>query len=93
VVDVNATSATVTIGRRDDLMRHEIPVRDLTWVCGAVDAERDVGVQVRAHGRVARGRIVAPDRVVLHEPQPRVAPGQVVAFYDHDALVGGGIAA
>jgi tRNA U34 2-thiouridine synthase MnmA/TrmU len=36
---------------------------------------------------------VATDRVVLHVPQPRVAPGQVVALYDDDALVGGGIAA
>ncbi|MEX0663532.1 MAG: tRNA 2-thiouridine(34) synthase MnmA [Acidimicrobiia bacterium] len=93
VVDVDAASATVTIGRREDLLRHEIPVREVTWVCSAIDAERDVDVQVRAHGHVARGRVVAPDRVVLHEPQPRVAPGQVVAFYDDDALVGGGIAA
>jgi len=93
VVDVDAASATVTIGRRADLMRQEIPVRDVTWVCGAVHAEHDVDVQVRAHGRVVRGRLVAPDRIVLHEPQPRVAPGQVVAFYNDDALVGGGIAA
>jgi tRNA-specific 2-thiouridylase len=93
VVDVDAASATITIGRREDLLRQEIPVRDLTWVCGAMNAERDVDVQVRAHGRVVRGRVVAPDRVVLADPHPRVASGQVVAFYDHDALVGGGIAA
>ncbi len=93
VVDVDAASATVTIGRREDLLRSEIPVRDLTWVREPVGAERDVKVQVRAHGEPVRGRVVAPDRVVLHDAQPRVAPGQVVAFYDDDALVGGGIAA
>jgi tRNA-specific 2-thiouridylase len=93
VVDVNAASATVTIGRRDDLLRSEIPVRDVTWVRSPVDGEREVEVQMRAHGQPVRGRVVAPDRVVLHTAQPRVAPGQVVAFYDDEVLVGGGIAA
>ena len=34
------------------------------------------------------------DSLVLgfERPQPRVAPGQVVALYDGDALLGGGIA-
>ncbi len=34
------------------------------------------------------------DHVVVSfdEPQPRIAPGQVVAFYDGDRLLGGGIA-
>ena len=31
-------------------------------------------------------------RCASHAPQPRVAPGQVVALYDGDVLVGGGIA-
>jgi tRNA-specific 2-thiouridylase len=33
------------------------------------------------------------DRVRLDAPAPRVAPGQVVAFYHGDRLVGGGLAA
>ncbi|MBM3672084.1 MAG: tRNA 2-thiouridine(34) synthase MnmA [Actinobacteria bacterium] len=92
VVDVDAVSATVTIGRREDLLRTEIPVRDLVWV-GAPARGRDLTVQVRAHGQPAPGRVVAPDRIVMHEPHPRVASGQVVALYDRDELVGGGIAA
>ena len=48
--------------------------------------------QVRAHG-VAGGRTLDGDAVCFAQPQPRVAPGQVVALYDGDALVGGGIAA
>jgi tRNA U34 2-thiouridine synthase MnmA/TrmU len=31
--------------------------------------------------------------VRFDRPQPRVAPGQVVALYDGDTLLGGGIAA
>jgi len=93
VVDVDPVSAVVTIGRREDLLRCELRVRDLVWVDQPIDAGRDVAIQVRAHGEPMVGHIDGPDRVVLHEPQPRVAPGQVVAFYDGDTLVGGGIAA
>jgi tRNA-specific 2-thiouridylase len=93
VVDVDAASATVTIGRREDLVRTEIRVRDLTWVATQAPAGRELEVQVRAHGRPVRGRLEAPDLVVLRDAQPRVAPGQVVALYEGDALVGGGIAA
>jgi tRNA U34 2-thiouridine synthase MnmA/TrmU len=33
------------------------------------------------------------DEVVFASPQPRVAPGQVVAFYDGDVCCGGGLVA
>ncbi len=93
VVDVDAASATVTIGRREDLLRTEIRVRDVCWVHAQHDADALLGVQVRAHGAPLRGRLAESDRVVLEEPAPRVAPGQVVALYDGDTLVGGAIAA
>mgnify|MGYP006176338839 CR=1 FL=1 len=38
-----------------------------------------------------RGRLVG-DTVELEEPQPRVAPGQVVALYERDLVVGAGYA-
>jgi tRNA-uridine 2-sulfurtransferase len=93
VVDVDPVGAVVTIGRREDLLRREIRLRDVVWVDEQIGDDRDMVIQVRAHGEPVGGRLGGPDRVVLDEPQPRVAPGQVVAFYDGDALVGGGIAA
>jgi tRNA U34 2-thiouridine synthase MnmA/TrmU len=53
---------------------------------------RDVIVQTRAHAAPVRARIEG-DIVTFDAPQPRVAPGQVVACYDADVLLGGGIAA
>ena len=51
----------------------------------------EVMVQTRAHGepcpRGSRGEVVE-----FETPQPRVAPGQVVACYDGDVVLGGGIA-
>jgi tRNA-specific 2-thiouridylase len=91
VVGLDAAAATVTVGSRDELLRHEIPVRDLSFVCHA-PGSAPVLVQTRAHAEPVRGRLLG--RLVrLDAPTPRVAPGQVVALYDGDELVGGGLAA
>jgi tRNA-specific 2-thiouridylase len=90
VVDVNATTAAVTIGTRADLLRDEIALRDLAFV-GAAPGPVPLLAQVRAHGEPVAARL-ARSRVCFDRPQPRVAPGQVVVLYADAAVVGGGIA-
>jgi tRNA-specific 2-thiouridylase len=92
VVDIDAATSTVTLGRRDDLLRDELPVREPTFVGAEPAADEEVLVQVRAHGEPFPGRWLG-DRVVCPTPQPRVAPGQVIALYSDDVLLGGAIAA
>ena len=93
VLDVDAQTATVTIGARDDLLRDEVALDGLSFVDGPPpSADRDLLVQVRAHGGPVGGHL-EDGRVCFDRPQPRVAPGQVVALYDGDTLLGGGIAA
>jgi tRNA U34 2-thiouridine synthase MnmA/TrmU len=89
VTSVDVPSATVTVGRREDLLVDETPLTDLVWadrpVTGAVE------VQCSAHGEVRAG-VLGDDRVVWADPQPMVAPGQSVVFYVGDEVLGGGIA-
>jgi tRNA-specific 2-thiouridylase len=91
VVDLDASSATVTIGPYAALLADDITVRDLRFVHEA-PGSRPLAVQTRAHGTPLAGRL-EDTCVRLAEPAPRVAPGQVVALYDGDRLVGGGLAA
>jgi len=96
VVDVDAASATVTVGTRVELDRAQVRVRGLHFVDGhpsvAIDRVIDsVLVQTRAHG-VPVAASLEGDTVRFSSPQPRVAPGQVVALYDGDHLIAGGIA-
>jgi tRNA-specific 2-thiouridylase len=91
VVDVDAASSTVTIGDRSDLLRDELVVRDPLFAVEPA-ADEALLVQVRAHGEPFVGRWHG-DRVVCDSPQPRVSPGQVIALYRGDTLLGGGIAA
>ena len=88
VVDIEPSSATVTLGTRDELLRDRVELRDVSFV---IPPPADVTVQTRAHGDPVPARL-AGDTIVFGSPQPRVAAGQVVACYDGDVLLGGGIA-
>jgi tRNA-specific 2-thiouridylase len=91
VVDIDASTATVTLGDRADLVRDSVEVRDVTFVDGSPAGRTDLLAQTRAHG-VPVPSSFDGTTVRFASPQPRVAPGQVVALYVADALVGGGIA-
>ena len=92
VVDIDAPSATVTVGRPVDLLRAELAVTTCTFVHDAPTPDADLLVQVRAHGLVAAGRF-AGRKIVFTEPQPRVAPGQLIALYDGPRVVGSAVVA
>ena len=93
VVDVDAARAAVMVGSFDDLLRDDVRIDGLTFVAGdPPPASERLLVQVRAHGTPFEGHLDG-EVVRLARPQPRVAPGQVVALYRSDVLLGGGLAA
>jgi tRNA-uridine 2-sulfurtransferase len=89
VTDIAVGTATVTVGPRDALLQDRLRLRDVRWSRSPHDA-RPMLVQSRAHGTPALAALEG-DEVVFASPQPRVAPGQVVAFYDGELCCGGGI--
>jgi len=98
VLDVDVARAAVTVGPFEALLRDEVQVSGLTFVAGTPpEPSETVLVQVRAHGTPFEGRLDAiswgSSVVRFALPQPRVAPGQVVALYRGDVLLGGGLAA
>ena len=86
------TTATVTLGDVEELARGHVDVDAVTYTDTTVAVGARVEVQVRAHGP-ARPGTWRGDRVVWDVPQPRVAPGQTVALYAGDRVLGAGIAA
>ncbi len=91
VVDLDATSATVTLGSRSDLLREWVDLDALSFVGDPPERGQVVSVQVRAHGLPFEGCLEG-DRVRFATRQQRVAPGQIVVLYDDDRVIGGGIA-
>ena len=88
VVDINAEEARVVVGDRASLLRDRAALRDLRLTRTPVQ----MTVQTRAHGAPVAAHLEGND-IVFGEPQPRVAPGQVIACYDGDICCGGGIVA
>lgn len=92
VTEIRPESNTVVIGPRERLARSRMAVRDLTSVSGRSLPDR-VEAQYRAHGEPAGAFLWAGDSpyVEFDEPQYAIAPGQTVAFYDGDEVLGGAI--
>jgi len=94
VVDTDLASRTVTVGRRSDLFAESTAVAEITWSAAAEWGP--VLAQTRAHG-AAETAVVTDSGdgtavVTWDEPHLRVAPGQTVAFYRDDLVLGSGTA-
>ena len=87
-IDVDASTSTVTVGRRDDLLVDRVELDEIAWVAGVPEAP--LVAQSSAHG-IAVAASVAGATVRFAEPHRRIAPGQTVVLYDGDEVVGGGI--
>jgi tRNA-specific 2-thiouridylase len=92
VVGVDVAAGTVLMGGREDLLTDEVALERRTWAYGVAEAGTEVEVQCSAHG-VARPAVVTAGGVRLLAPAPRVAPGQTVALYRGDEVLGSGVAA
>ena len=94
VVAVDPESATVTLGRHEDLLAGGCRLDDVVFVAGEAPRDRVVGVKIRYRSPAAPARL---DRdaagvwtVRFDAPLPAVTPGQAAVLYHGDACLGGG---
>ncbi len=94
VVDTDVAAQRVTVGERAELDVETTDLFEVVW-----SAEPEWGparVQTRAHGATATGAVRdtgdGTAQVVWDDPHLRVAPGQTVAFYRDDLVLGSGTA-
>lgn len=91
VTEIDANTATVVIGRRQDLQVQDVELTGLTWTSGNA-REGAVTAQYRAHGDAVPAWLT-DSTLKFDEPQEAVAPGQTVAFYDGEIVLGGALIA
>jgi len=93
VLEIDAPQNRIVVGPEEMLGRSGLEAEDVRWIAGRAP-ERIDAVQVRAHGGVAAAGLLDMDgdraRVRFAEPQRGIAPGQLVAFYLGDEVLGGG---
>jgi len=98
VVDLDATTNTVTVGSDADLERERLVAHTVNFIA----CDPPAG-PLRVEARIRHSHVPAPaalralhgDRaeVVFDSPQRAITPGQSVVFYRGDLVVGGGIIA
>ena len=91
VVSIDAGTSTVVLGRREELAVAGVELRQITWT-GGMPATGQMMAQYRAHGEPVAAAL-HDDHLLFSEPQEAVAPGQTVAFYDDDRVLGGALIA
>lgn len=89
VIRIEAGTSTVVVGSRDDLSVRTVDIRQLTWTKGS-GGDGPVMAQYRAHGEPVPAWLEGSS-LTFDEPQEAVAPGQTVAFYDDDLVLGGAL--
>jgi tRNA-specific 2-thiouridylase len=93
VVDVDVASETVMVGSEVELLTDHVELTERIWVKAPLPVGSVVLAQASAHGRARPVRLTETGVCYLDEPERRVAPGQTVALYVGDEVVGSGIAA
>jgi tRNA-specific 2-thiouridylase len=94
VVDVDASSNRVVVGPAALLSRRGLVAERVSWVARRPDGPFEAEVKIRYRGPEVAAVVepTGPDGAVVEfrAPQRAVTPGQAVAFYAGDEVVGGG---
>ena len=95
VTGIDASRNIVTVGPEEDLFADTAEVLEVTWVAGdAAAAGTRLQAKARYKAEPAAARLVESDggrAIVRFERRQRaLTPGQAIAFYDGDEVLGGG---
>ena len=89
-LSVDVARREVLVGSLAELLVRTVRLSEQTWTSGPLPTATPVLAQCSAHGP-AEPALLDGDRVRFDEPRRRVAPGQLVALYHDDEVLGSGI--
>jgi len=94
VLEIQPERNRVVLGHREELPSPGLLASDMNWFIDPPDAALEAVAVIRYRHPGVRARITprgpAKVEVIFAAPQSAVAPGQAVAFYDGDRVLGGG---
>jgi tRNA-uridine 2-sulfurtransferase len=95
VIAIRPEDRAVVVGSRDELLGSVVTARGLNWLADEPAEGARVSVRIRHRAPLAAGfvrRIESGEiEIALDEPVASIAPGQSLAIYDGERLIGGGL--
>ena len=92
VVDIQPSTSSVVIGTREQLVVGSVELTQATTTNVVDGLDGRVTAQYRAHGDPVPGKVKG-STLTFDTPQRAVAPGQTLAFYQGDRVIGGALIA
>ncbi|MCD6366362.1 MAG: tRNA 2-thiouridine(34) synthase MnmA [Bacteroidales bacterium] len=95
VVKIDAKKNTVTLGRKEDLMKMECMLSDWNLMKYARwEGEKCLETKIRYRSKPVKSRVFFDGqkiKVIFDKPVSAITPGQNAVFYEGNDVVGGGI--
>lgn len=95
VLKLDREKNQVVLGDDSEVFENSLNLTDLVFVDDrSTQAEYSLQAKIRYNAIPALARVVVMDdraEVIFEQPQRAITPGQSVAFYEGDVLVGGGV--
>lgn len=95
VIAIRPGDRAVVIGSRDELLGSGLVARELNWLAPPPAVGTAVSIRVRHRAPLAPAQIVRLDdgaiELALDVPLAAITPGQSLALYDGDRVLGGGV--
>jgi tRNA-specific 2-thiouridylase len=95
VVGIRPHDRAVVIGPREELLGHGLAARELNWLGTAPSVGDSVRIRVRHRAALVAAEVVHIDQdeieLALDEAVAAITPGQSVAIYDGERVIGGGV--
>ncbi|MCK8058920.1 MULTISPECIES: tRNA 2-thiouridine(34) synthase MnmA [unclassified Fusibacter] len=95
VVAINHVTNDVILGSNDDVFAKGLIAREVNWISfDELNGEMQIAAKIR-HTKRESPAVIRPlgngkYEVIFDEPQRAITPGQAVAFYVGDEVIGGG---
>jgi tRNA-uridine 2-sulfurtransferase len=94
VVGIRPDDRAVVIGPREELLGRGVIAREVNWLADAPVVGATLRVRVRHRAQLAQGELIRISgdeiEIALDEPVSAITPGQSIALYDGERVLGGG---
>lgn len=95
VVAIRPEDRAVVIGPREELLGSKVVASDLNWLADRPVEGARVSVRIRHRAPIVPGAVIRSAEneieISLDEPVSSIAPGQSLAIYSGEQLIGGGL--